>query len=90
MGIAASAISVILRLLSALLSIVAQLLISCCSGIRLLILSAATENSHILCLRLSAHRLGARKFSVRAAFLAFVTPQVPIPFLPGEAVFFWR
>ena len=90
MGIAARAISIILRLLSALLGIIAQLLISYFSAIRLLIVSAATDHSHIHCLRLSAHRLGARKFSVRVAFFAFATPQVPITFQPGEAVFFWR
>ena len=90
MGIAASAISIILRLLSALLGIVAQLLISCCSSTRLPITSAATGRFPVFSLRVSAHRLGARKFSVRAAFLAFETPKVPIPFLPGGAVFFWR
>ena len=80
----------ILRLLSALLGIIAQLLISYCSGIRLLIVSAATDHTHINCLRLSAHRLGARKFTVRVTFFAFKNPQVPIPFLPEGAVFFWR
>ena len=59
MKIAASAISIILRLLSALLGIIVQLLISCCSGTRLPITSAATGRAHTHCLRLSAHRLGA-------------------------------
>ena len=74
MGIAARAISIILRLLSALLGILAQLLISCCSGTRLPITSAATGRSPAHSLRLSAHRLGARIFSVHVAFAAFTTP----------------
>ena len=88
MGIAARAISIILRLLSVLLGIIAQLLISCCSGTRLPTTSVATVRSPAQSLRLSAHRLGARKSSVRAAFLAFRTPQVPTPLLLEEAVFF--